>query len=107
MFRGVQVKKAEGGSEIAIHASFQPQESSHCFKILASDVSRFSLGVLCNRMGMGIRDEGCFDLTSEEKKLDSHLLLAMRENPTVQSLGQVGNQAQDIAESLVLFCPMW
>ena len=60
-----------------------PKNSSHCFKILLSDVSRFAFGVLeygaGGGDGSGGMDEGGFDLTEEEKGLDHHLVSTMSE----------------------------
>lgn len=116
MLTVLQVARSEGVSGITIHNVFQPQEFLHCFKVLLSDVSRIAFGFLYTVVwtggwGWGVeagdRGKVCFDLTTGEKGLDSHILFPMREHPMVQSLGQAENQANDIAESLALHCPMW
>ena len=67
--------------------------------MLLSNISRFAFGILCTKVwsrggdGVGVMDEGGFDLTAEEKRLDYNLLSTMSKNSTVQSLDQVENQA--------------
>ena len=87
-----------GGVDLGLPSMlpFSPKNSSPCFRILLSDVSRFAFwGPLYWSMEQGkvvrveAMEEECFEPTAEKKGLDSHLLSSARENPTLQSLGQV------------------